>query len=281
MKQKRRTTEEIIRILRQAEGGKNVEAVCREHNVMATSYYRWKKKYGGMELQDARRYRELEKENGELKKNTRNRVRGAQPESSRMEAAELDAHALRLLLLRRSDRAQGPGLFLSPFFSPTFAGGRTRRPLKRLPLATLASRSFGQSERTRRTAEHQKKTMKTTAKQNQQMGLLSRSEQLGTENRREIDFALRQANCAPETQKLLALLRSDAPRAYEIAEVVGKWVWIQFSDKQPPTVTSVLAGFGFHGTTPGRHCSIRAVRFGKSGRHSTLASVIGATSPPT
>ena len=68
MKQKRHTTEEIIRILRQAEGGKNVEAVCREHNVTATSYYRWKKKYGGMELQDARRYRELERENGELKK---------------------------------------------------------------------------------------------------------------------------------------------------------------------------------------------------------------------
>jgi transposase-like protein len=42
MKQKRHTTEEIIRILRQAEGGKNVEAVCREHNVTATSYYRWK-----------------------------------------------------------------------------------------------------------------------------------------------------------------------------------------------------------------------------------------------
>lgn len=107
MKQKRHTTEEIIRILRQAEGGKNVEAVCREHKVTATSYYRWKKRYGGMELQDARRYRELEKENGELKKNTRNRVRGARPESSRMEAAELDAHALRLLLLWRSDRAQG------------------------------------------------------------------------------------------------------------------------------------------------------------------------------
>jgi putative transposase len=62
MKQKRHTTEEIIRILRQAEGGKNVEAVCREHNVTATSYYRWKKKYGGMELQDARRYPELQLE---------------------------------------------------------------------------------------------------------------------------------------------------------------------------------------------------------------------------
>jgi putative transposase len=68
MKQKRHTTEEIIRILREADGGANIEAVCREHNITATSYYRWKKKYGGMELQDARRYRELERENTELKK---------------------------------------------------------------------------------------------------------------------------------------------------------------------------------------------------------------------
>jgi putative transposase len=68
MKQKRHTTEEIIRILREADSGKNIEAVCGEHNITATSYYRWKKKYGGMELQDARRYRELERENTELKK---------------------------------------------------------------------------------------------------------------------------------------------------------------------------------------------------------------------
>ena len=68
MKQKRYTTEEIIRILREADQGKSAEAICREHNITTTSYYRWKKKYGGMELQDARRYRELEKENTELKK---------------------------------------------------------------------------------------------------------------------------------------------------------------------------------------------------------------------
>ena len=88
--------------------------------------------------------------------------------------------------------------------------------------------------------------MKTTAKKNQKTGLLSRSEQLGTENRPEIDFALRRANRMLETEKLLALLRSDAPSFYEIAEVVGKWVWVQFSDKQPPTVTCVLAELGFH-----------------------------------
>jgi hypothetical protein len=88
--------------------------------------------------------------------------------------------------------------------------------------------------------------MKTTAKKNQKTGLLSRSEQSGTDNRHEIDLDLRRANQALETEKLLALLRKDAPHFYEISEVVGKWVWVQFSDKQPPTITSVLAELGFH-----------------------------------
>jgi len=43
MKQKRRTAEETIRILREVDNGKNVEAACREHNITTTSYYRWKK----------------------------------------------------------------------------------------------------------------------------------------------------------------------------------------------------------------------------------------------
>ena len=68
MKQKRHKTEEIIRILREVDGGKSIESVCRERNIAATTYHRWKKKYGGMELHDAKRYRELEKENSELKK---------------------------------------------------------------------------------------------------------------------------------------------------------------------------------------------------------------------
>ena len=66
MKQKRHTTEEIIRILREADAGKDLEVVLRKHNVSAASFYRWKK-FGGMELKDARRYRHLEKENAELK----------------------------------------------------------------------------------------------------------------------------------------------------------------------------------------------------------------------
>ena len=59
--------------------------------------------------------------------------------------------------------------------------------------------------------------MKSTAQKKEKNGLLSRSEQLGTENRPEIDFALRRANRGLETEKLLALLRSDAPRFFEIA----------------------------------------------------------------
>ena len=69
MKKTRRTTEQIIRILREAESnGMKSEQVCRLHNISAQTYYRWKKKYGGMGLKEARRLRELEKENTELKK---------------------------------------------------------------------------------------------------------------------------------------------------------------------------------------------------------------------
>lgn len=68
MKQKRHSTEEIIRILRAADSGRTAEDVCRESNITSATFYRWKKKYGGMELKDARRYRELERENAELKK---------------------------------------------------------------------------------------------------------------------------------------------------------------------------------------------------------------------
>ena len=57
MKQKRHRTEEIIRILRDVDRGKKVEEVCREHNISQQTYHRWKKKYGSMELKDARRYR--------------------------------------------------------------------------------------------------------------------------------------------------------------------------------------------------------------------------------
>ena len=87
--------------------------------------------------------------------------------------------------------------------------------------------------------------MKTT-RQNTKSGLKSRTEQLGTEGRPQIDFGKRSANRLLNTDKLLALLRMEAPRFFELAEVVGKWVWIQFDGKQPSEVTRVLAEFGFH-----------------------------------
>ena len=71
MKRKRsksRTVEQIIRILRQADGGQTVAEICRVHNIAEGTFYRWKKQYGGMDVADAKRLKALEKENVELKK---------------------------------------------------------------------------------------------------------------------------------------------------------------------------------------------------------------------
>jgi hypothetical protein len=64
--------------------------------------------------------------------------------------------------------------------------------------------------------------------------------------RAKINMARRLGNRALNTDRLLALLRNETPNFFEICEVVGKWVWIQFSEKQLPTVTSVLSELGFH-----------------------------------
>src|SRR5215469_5450150 len=85
-----------------------------------------------------------------------------------------------------------------------------------------------------------------TKSQNQKSELKSRPEQLNTKQLPKIDLALRRANRALNTDKLLALLRSETPRFFEVAEVVGKWVWIQFADRQSPKVTMVLSELGFH-----------------------------------
>ena len=68
MKRKRHTTEEIIKILRKADGEQTVEEVCREANISEQTFYRWRRKYGRREMADAKRFKELEKENAELKK---------------------------------------------------------------------------------------------------------------------------------------------------------------------------------------------------------------------
>jgi putative transposase len=68
MKGKRYTEEQIIRILKEAESGKTVSEVCRQYGVSEWSFYRWRKKYRGMDVSMAKRLRQLEGENKRLKK---------------------------------------------------------------------------------------------------------------------------------------------------------------------------------------------------------------------
>ena len=65
---KRFTEEQIARILKEAEEGMAAIDVCRKHNISEQTFYRWKSKYGGMEVSEVKRLKALEKENEELKK---------------------------------------------------------------------------------------------------------------------------------------------------------------------------------------------------------------------
>jgi putative transposase len=60
--------EEIFRILRDCQGGLTGIEVCRKHNISEQTLYRWKRKYGGMELSEAKRMKTLEDENSHLKR---------------------------------------------------------------------------------------------------------------------------------------------------------------------------------------------------------------------
>jgi len=68
MKGKRFKEAQIIRLLQEAESGLAVADICRKHNCSEQSFYRWKAKYGGMQVSEAKRLKELERENVELKK---------------------------------------------------------------------------------------------------------------------------------------------------------------------------------------------------------------------
>jgi len=69
MKQGQFSQEQIIAILHQAEKGEQtIQAICREHNLTETTFYRWRRIYGGMSLSEAQRLKELEKENARLKR---------------------------------------------------------------------------------------------------------------------------------------------------------------------------------------------------------------------
>ncbi len=68
MKKSRFSEQQIVRILREVEGGRTVKEVSREYGISDTTYYNWKAKYGGMEVSDIRRLKELEDENQRLKR---------------------------------------------------------------------------------------------------------------------------------------------------------------------------------------------------------------------
>lgn len=87
MKKKRFTEEQIIAVLKESEAGAATKELCRKHGISEPTYYNWKAKYAGMTVSEARRLRELEAENGKLKK--------------LLAEAELDKAALKDLLGRK------------------------------------------------------------------------------------------------------------------------------------------------------------------------------------
>ena len=84
MKTSRFSEEQIIGFLKQAEAGLPITEICRKGGFSDATFYKWRAKYGGMEVPDARRLRELEGENAKLKK--------------LLAEAHLDMHALKSVL---------------------------------------------------------------------------------------------------------------------------------------------------------------------------------------
>ena len=68
MKQSRFTETQIVSILEEADAGRQVKDLCREHGISPSTYYQWKSKYGGLGASELKRIKELEAENAELKR---------------------------------------------------------------------------------------------------------------------------------------------------------------------------------------------------------------------
>mgnify|MGYP001567802889 FL=1 len=84
MKRSRFTEEQIIRVLQEAQTGEKAQEVCRRHGISPGTLYRWKARYGGLEVSEVRRLRQLEEENRKLKQ--------------LLAEATLDNHTMRELL---------------------------------------------------------------------------------------------------------------------------------------------------------------------------------------
>lgn len=68
MKKSRFTETQVVAILREGDSGVNVSELCRKHGISNATYYKWKSKFGGLDASDLKRLKELEAENGELKR---------------------------------------------------------------------------------------------------------------------------------------------------------------------------------------------------------------------
>ena len=68
MKRSRYTEEQIISILKEQEAGASVAELCRRHGMSDATFYKWKSKYGGLEVSEAKRLRAIEEENTKLKR---------------------------------------------------------------------------------------------------------------------------------------------------------------------------------------------------------------------
>lgn len=74
MTRKRYTEEQIIAVLKEAQGGVSAAELCRKHGISSPTFYKWKAKYSGMEVSDIRKMRQLEDENRRLKQMVANQA---------------------------------------------------------------------------------------------------------------------------------------------------------------------------------------------------------------